>query len=247
MSSADACLTILPACSAPCHASLLWFVGGATLMRRSLKHRLDNMVMDEAQPGRVLGVLDWELSTLGDPLADLAYLCMPYHLPQVRTQRSNPTCFVSRRSAKPARHRCCYVHRSAAPACCSGREHQLNCMQPAEAEALIDGLLLWTVDGTDASLLSFALIQVRTAQGIPTLPSLPQPLPAGVLSEEQLVVHYAAARGISVPDASVRAFFLALSLFRLAAICAGVGARARQGNASSRIAHQVENSACAVA
>ncbi len=40
--------------------------------------------MDEARPGRVLGVLDWELSTLGDPLADLAYLCMPYHMPKVR-------------------------------------------------------------------------------------------------------------------------------------------------------------------
>lgn len=24
-------------------------------------------------------MLDWELSTLGDPLSDLAYLCMPYH------------------------------------------------------------------------------------------------------------------------------------------------------------------------
>jgi len=45
---------------------------------------LDNVVMDEARPGRVLGVLDWELSTLGDPLADLAYLCMPYHMPKVR-------------------------------------------------------------------------------------------------------------------------------------------------------------------
>ena len=33
------------------------------------------------QPGRVLAVLDWELSTLGHPFADLAYSCMPYHLP----------------------------------------------------------------------------------------------------------------------------------------------------------------------
>jgi aminoglycoside phosphotransferase (APT) family kinase protein len=28
-----------------------------------------------------LAVLDWELSTLGNPLADLAYNCMQYHLP----------------------------------------------------------------------------------------------------------------------------------------------------------------------
>lgn len=29
----------------------------------------------------VVAVLDWELATLGHPLADLAYCCMPYHLP----------------------------------------------------------------------------------------------------------------------------------------------------------------------
>lgn len=27
----------------------------------------------------MLAALDWELSTLGDPLSDLAYFCMPYH------------------------------------------------------------------------------------------------------------------------------------------------------------------------
>lgn len=41
---------------------------------------MDNLVFDSSQPGRVLGVLDWELSTLGHPLADLAYSAMPYHL-----------------------------------------------------------------------------------------------------------------------------------------------------------------------
>ncbi len=28
----------------------------------------------------MLAVLDWELSTLGDPISDLAYICMTYHL-----------------------------------------------------------------------------------------------------------------------------------------------------------------------
>ena len=39
--------------------------------------RLDNMVFHPTEP-RVIGLLDWELSTLGHPLADFAYSCIPY-------------------------------------------------------------------------------------------------------------------------------------------------------------------------
>jgi aminoglycoside phosphotransferase (APT) family kinase protein len=51
--------------------------------QRSIVHgdyRLDNMVFDAEQP-RVLAVLDWELSTLGHPLADFSYHCMSWHIP----------------------------------------------------------------------------------------------------------------------------------------------------------------------
>ena len=37
-------------------------------------YRLDNVMLDPADPGRVAAVLDWEMSTLGDPLADLGLL-----------------------------------------------------------------------------------------------------------------------------------------------------------------------------
>jgi aminoglycoside phosphotransferase (APT) family kinase protein len=41
--------------------------------------RLDNAIFHPSEP-RITAVLDWELSTLGNPLVDLAYLCMRYHL-----------------------------------------------------------------------------------------------------------------------------------------------------------------------
>ena len=43
-------------------------------------YRLDNMIFDRDKP-RVLAVLDWELSTLGHPLADFSYHCMSWHIP----------------------------------------------------------------------------------------------------------------------------------------------------------------------
>jgi aminoglycoside phosphotransferase (APT) family kinase protein len=63
----------------PCHLP----ASAQDQQRVSIVHgdfRLDNLMFDAAQPS-VRAVLDWELSTLGHPLADFSYHCLTWHIP----------------------------------------------------------------------------------------------------------------------------------------------------------------------
>lgn len=57
--------------------------------------RLDNIVLDEQDPLRIVGVLDWEMATIGDPLMDLgsslAYWVQADDDPIIRRFRLQPT------------------------------------------------------------------------------------------------------------------------------------------------------------
>jgi aminoglycoside phosphotransferase (APT) family kinase protein len=53
-------------------------------------YRLDNLIVARDQP-KIVAVLDWELSTLGDPLADFSYHLMAWHMPQSESAAGTAT------------------------------------------------------------------------------------------------------------------------------------------------------------
>lgn len=124
-------------------------------------YRLENLVF-HPEESRIIGILDWELSTLGDPLADLAYNCMVYHM------------------------------------------------------------------------------------AIPMQPGFEGMVPDGIPSESEYVAHYCANTGRTITEADWR-FYMAFSLFRLAAISAGIYMRGKSGSASSANAHEFREHARTIA
>jgi aminoglycoside phosphotransferase (APT) family kinase protein len=53
-------------------------------------YRLDNLIIGHERP-EVVAVLDWELSTLGDPLADFTYHLMAWHMPHSESAAGTAT------------------------------------------------------------------------------------------------------------------------------------------------------------
>lgn len=53
-------------------------------------YRIDNLIVDRDAP-RIIAVLDWELSTLGDPLADFTYHLMAWHMPPTESAAGTAT------------------------------------------------------------------------------------------------------------------------------------------------------------
>ncbi|MCG3191692.1 MAG: hypothetical protein DIJKHBIC_00920 [Thermoanaerobaculia bacterium] len=81
--------------------------------------RFDNIVLDPAEPTRVIGILDWEMATVGDPLMDLgnslAYWVQadddivmrsvrrqPTHLPGMLARKEVVDAYCSRMGLRPA-------------------------------------------------------------------------------------------------------------------------------------------------
>ncbi|MGL4324754.1 MAG: phosphotransferase family protein [Beijerinckiaceae bacterium] len=76
------------------NALMAWLPAQAPETRyRALVHgdyRLDNLILDATAP-RVRAVLDWELSTLGDAIADFTYHAMTWVMPRASSDAAIPT------------------------------------------------------------------------------------------------------------------------------------------------------------
>jgi aminoglycoside phosphotransferase (APT) family kinase protein len=110
--------------------------------------RLDNMIFDPEQP-RVLAVLDWELSTLGHPLADFSYHCMSWHIPPGQFRGIGGLDLV----ALGIPDEQAYIRRYCARTGRSGIEHwdfylAYNCFRLA---GILQGIVKRALDGTASS------------------------------------------------------------------------------------------------
>jgi aminoglycoside phosphotransferase (APT) family kinase protein len=63
-------------------------------------YRSDNALIDLADAGRVLAIVDWELSTIGDPVADVAMMCA-YRHPAFDSVVGFPAAWTSSRLPEP--------------------------------------------------------------------------------------------------------------------------------------------------
>jgi aminoglycoside phosphotransferase (APT) family kinase protein len=66
-------------------------------------YRLGNVMVHAESPARILAVMDWEMATLGDPLADLGYLLATYADPEEAPNAMTDLSAVTRGAAFPRR------------------------------------------------------------------------------------------------------------------------------------------------
>ncbi|MDW8469068.1 MAG: phosphotransferase family protein [Burkholderiales bacterium] len=113
-------------------------------------YRLDNAIFHPSEP-KILAVLDWELSTLGDPIADFAYHCMSWHIPpgQFRGIAGLPLAELGIPSE--AEYRAAYFRRTGRPPVDPSVWDYYMAYNLFRIAAILQGIAKRAVEGTAAS------------------------------------------------------------------------------------------------
>ena len=113
-------------------------------------YRLDNAIFHPEEP-RILAVLDWELSTLGDPLADFAYHCMSWHIPPGQFRGIAGLDLASLGIPAEEDYVRCYCERTGRPAISPSHWDFYLAYNLFRIAAILQGIMKRVVDGTAAS------------------------------------------------------------------------------------------------